>query len=82
MHALLLEEISKGRAEVLQNRRPALYYVNDREADESIIPYIEFLFDEGLLDVERPFEAAYYYTISDTGTEVLAQSIDIAVRSS
>jgi hypothetical protein len=80
VHALLLEEIAKGRAEILLNNTPALYYVNDRQADESIMPFIESLYEDGLLNVEKPFEDVYYYTINNAGNEVLAQSIAVAIR--
>lgn len=80
VHALLLEEIAKSRAEIILNHTPPLYYINDRQADESVMPFIERLYEEGLLDVEKPFENVYYYTINDVGSEALAQSIAIAIK--
>lgn len=80
VEALLLEEISKGRAEILLNKTPAVYYVNDRQADESIMTIIESLFEDGLLDVEKPFEDVYYYTINTAGKHVLDQSLALSTK--
>lgn len=78
MEALLLEEISRSRAEALLHKTPAAYYVNDRLADDSIMPFIERLLDAGCLNSESPASGVFYYTINDKGTDALTQTLSLS----
>jgi hypothetical protein len=80
MEALLLEQISQGRAEVILNRTPGSYYVNDRQADEGIVPYLESLYEDGLLDKEALNNEVTYYVLNDNGREALEQSLALSNR--
>lgn len=66
LEALLLKEIQESNAEVYTNREPKDVYVNNRAADNELLPILDKLVTLNLLNV-RPNQTFTLYTINDEG---------------